>query len=234
MIAAARGVVVAAVLGWGGCAANAAAHRPVQFEGIEPVPATLPSFDCTKAVSLAEKTICAQTLLGWADRRMAWAYERLHLHLPTAEATALRAEQRAWLKTRDACADEACVGRLVRAREQELNTAIQERDTWLRRGLAQVGACQVTRIDHIGDRFGLGRAPMGTTVGFANGVWLVGYSRVAPVLQSRLGDAARVCLVSLPRGCPEGDARGRIYSGTNLRTGGTWRMKDSQHSCGGA
>ena len=31
-----------------------------------------------------------------------------------------------------------------------------------------------------------------------------------------------------------GDQRGRIYQARNLRTGGTWTLPDSQHSCGGA
>ena len=31
-----------------------------------------------------------------------------------------------------------------------------------------------------------------------------------------------------------GDERGRVYSGTNLRTRGSWQLPDAQHMCGGA
>ena len=51
---------------------------------------------------------------------------------------------------------------------------------------------------------------------------------------SRPGDVVRVCLVSIPRPCPPGDKRGRVYKTTNLRTHGEWTLPDSEHSCGGA
>lgn len=79
-----------------------------------------------------------------------------------------------------------------------------------------------------------GRPVDGTSVGFANGVWQVSYDDEPAVRRSRLGDAAEVCLASIPRGCPPGDNRGRVYKVINLRTRSRWRLPDSSHSCGGA
>jgi hypothetical protein len=53
-------------------------------------------------------------------------------------------------------------------------------------------------------------------------------------LASRVGDRVRICLVSIPKGCPPGDERGRAYATTNLRTGAAWTRRDSAHLCGGA
>ncbi len=50
----------------------------------------------------------------------------------------------------------------------------------------------------------------------------------------RAGDPVEMCLVSIPRDCPVGDDRGREYRTTNLRTRKSWRLPDSEHSCGGA
>jgi hypothetical protein len=41
-------------------------------------------------------------------------------------------------------------------------------------------------------------------------------------------------LVSIPRHCPKGDNRGRVYRTTNLRTHKSWKLPDSEHMCGGA
>ncbi|MEQ1617010.1 MAG: hypothetical protein ABL883_01540 [Terricaulis sp.] len=62
----------------------------------------------------------------------------------------------------------------------------------------------------------------------------VEYDALPGVANSRVGDEVRVCLVSVPENCPPGDDRGRMYSGTNLRTGESWSAPDSQHMCGGA
>ena len=60
------------------------------------------------------------------------------------------------------------------------------------------------------------------------------YEQVAAVNGSRPGDRVITCLVSIPRGCPPGDDRGRLYTTTNLRTEDSWTLPDSQHRCGGA
>jgi hypothetical protein len=74
----------------------------------------------------------------------------------------------------------------------------------------------------------------GSAARFANGGGQMSYKEVAPITRSRAGDAVKICLVSIPRGCPPGDDRGRVYRTTNLRTRQSWTLPDSQHSCGGA
>ena len=58
--------------------------------------------------------------------------------------------------------------------------------------------------------------------------------RSPAIARSRPGDPIRLCLVSIPKHCPPGDDRGRFYKATNLRTGKSWTLPDSEHMCGGA
>jgi hypothetical protein len=74
----------------------------------------------------------------------------------------------------------------------------------------------------------------GSAVSFENGGDQVSYDTVPAIEHSKTGDPARMCLVSIPRHCPKGDNRGRIYRTTNLRTHQTWKLPDSEHMCGGA
>lgn len=74
----------------------------------------------------------------------------------------------------------------------------------------------------------------GTSVSFRNGIYQVSYDKEEAILQSKKGDHVMICLVFVPKGCPKGDTRGRIYTTTNLRTLQSWTLPDSQHSCGGA
>jgi hypothetical protein len=94
------------------------------------------------------------------------------------------------------------------------------------------GECVETRIYWIGTR---GHAPgSGSVVSFENGGYQVSYNAVPAVAESRKKDPVRMCLVSIPENCPKGDDRGRVYRTTNLRTGKTWTLMDSEHGCGGA
>jgi hypothetical protein len=104
---------------------------------------------------------------------------------------------------------------------------------------AAVGQCSDTTIAKIGERLedGVTGEPMagsGSAVTFANRGYQVSYDEEAAIQHSRRGDPVRICLVKLPQNCPRGDHRGRIYTTTNLRTGETWTLPDSEHSCGGA
>ena len=97
----------------------------------------------------------------------------------------------------------------------------------------RVGQCVSTRIKQIANR--LENAPgSGSAVLFTNGGYPVSYDQVPAVDRSRRGDPVRMCLVALPQGCPKGDDRGKIYKTTNRRTDASWRLPDSEHSCGGA
>jgi uncharacterized protein YecT (DUF1311 family) len=64
-----------------------------------------PSFDCKRASSIAEKEICGLPELEGLDRDIAASFAQALAVLSVADADALRADQRAWLKTRDACGD---------------------------------------------------------------------------------------------------------------------------------
>jgi hypothetical protein len=108
---------------------------------------------------------------------------------------------------------------------------------WVHQGIAdplptEVGACSETTIADIGYR--LGDPDTGSAISYANGGGQVSYDTIPEIHRSRIGDAVKLCLVSLPEDCPPGDDRGKVYSATNLRTGETWEAPDSQHSCGGA
>ncbi len=102
----------------------------------------------------------------------------------------------------------------------------------------RVGACALTRVKAVEERLEDGdHTPVpgsGSAVEFANGGYQVSYDQLAAVDRSRPGDPVRMCLVSIPHPCPPGDARGRVYRTTNLRTGRSWRLMDSEHGCGGA
>ena len=48
------------------------------------------------------------------------------------------------------------------------------------------------------------------------------------------GHRVKVCLVEVPKNCPPGDNRGKIYTLRDRETGRTVRGIDSWHLCGGA
>jgi hypothetical protein len=98
---------------------------------------------------------------------------------------------------------------------------------------ANVGDCVQTTVQQVGTRLE-GTPGSGSAISYANGASQVSYDQVPGIDSSQAGDAVKLCLVSLPQNCPPGDDRGKIYSGTNLRTGQTWSEPDSEHSCGGA
>jgi uncharacterized protein len=79
-----------------------------------------PSFDCAKAATATERTICANDRLARLDRSLATAYRRLGAELAvTGEVFAN--EQTAFLKQRDACgADVACLVRNMEERRAAL------------------------------------------------------------------------------------------------------------------
>jgi hypothetical protein len=104
---------------------------------------------------------------------------------------------------------------------------------------AGIGHCSRTAIAWIGTRLEDGQTgrPIpgsGSAVKFAHGGYQVSYDTVPQITTSRIGDPVTMCLVSIPRNCPPGDNRWRVYQTINLRTGQSWQLPDSQHSCGGA
>jgi hypothetical protein len=97
----------------------------------------------------------------------------------------------------------------------------------------KVGECRSTVIASIAFRLD-GEPDSGSTVTYANEIYGVSYQSVPEVVNSQIGDQVSLCLESVPDDCPAGDDRGKIYRTTNLRTGESWSLPDSQHSCGGA
>ena len=95
-----------------------------------------------------------------------------------------------------------------------------------------IGQCSETTIKTIGTR--LGTPDSGSVVSYANGGVQISYDAIPEIHRSKIGDHVNLCLVSVPQDCPPGDDRGKIYRATNLRTGESWELPDSQHSCGGA
>ena len=102
-----------------------------------------------------------------------------------------------------------------------------------------IGQCAVTHITELTTRFGEGALAQaddnaGSLVTFRNGGVQVSYGHEYGLASSQVGDAAVLCLINIPRDCPEGDERGRVYYGVDLVIGGSWSLPDSQHMCGGA
>lgn len=106
----------------------------------------------------------------------------------------------------------------------------------------RVGQCALTKVKKVETRLfdGLTNRPIsgsGSVITFANGGHQVSDPQDTQdkyVYASRSGDPVRMCLVSIPKGCPPGDDRGRVYRATNLRTHSTWTLPDDEHMCGGA
>lgn len=103
----------------------------------------------------------------------------------------------------------------------------------------RIGQCTRTAIARIGQRLEDGSTgrPIpgsGSAVNFVNGGYQVSYDEVPQINHSRRGDPVRMCLVAVPKHCPPGDNRGRVYKTINLRTRGSWTLSDSEHMCGGA
>lgn len=63
------------------------------------------SFDCYRATTLVEQSVCSNAELSRLDDDLAWLYAHI---APAAKATNKLA-QRQWLRERNLCADEACL-----------------------------------------------------------------------------------------------------------------------------
>lgn len=75
--------------------------------GTLPALAASPSFDCTRAATWSEKTICAHEGLAMLDREMADAFAARQAEAGDVGREQLLVDQRAWLAARDACRAEA-------------------------------------------------------------------------------------------------------------------------------
>ena len=104
---------------------------------------------------------------------------------------------------------------------------------------AKLGDCAQTQVLRVEQRLANGttKKPIplsGSAVVFADGIYQVSYDQVPAIDKSKAGDPVLICLVSLPKDCPPGDNRGKVYTATNLRRLESWTLPDSEHQCGGA
>ena len=98
-----------------------------------------PSFNCKKAKGLVEKQICGNPDFEPLDRDIASLYTRSLAVLRKADGDALREDQRAWVKERDACEDFihgdpvimadvlACMRTTMNARKERLQAILQRK-----------------------------------------------------------------------------------------------------------
>ncbi len=98
--------------------------------------------------------------------------------------------------------------------------------------------CSDTTVQSISSRLadGDGRPipNMGSQIVFANGISVVDYETPKVVERERTGDKVQVCLVAVPKNCPPGDERGKVYRVFDYGQKAAYEMGDSQHVCGGA
>jgi len=215
-----------------------------------------PSFDCGKARTQDEHIICSDSRLSELDQADYIAYRQAE-EKSKDEARSAASDS---LASRHSCGDDRlCISdqqvnaisilsalgsqvpippwvgayrvELFRRRVQPLAKNLSNR----------IGQCTITKIASISTRFGEALTPpvdemdsSGTQISFANGGYQVSYSYVPAIADSHIGDDVFLCLVSLPKNCPPGDERGKVYSGTNQKTRGYWLLPDAQHTCGGA
>ena len=82
-----------------------------------------PSFNCAKARTVTERTICGNSELSNADARMSNIYSQLRQSLSKMDFRQLRNKQRAWLKRRNDCfADTNCLSRAYNNRIAKLES----------------------------------------------------------------------------------------------------------------
>lgn len=208
-----------------------------------------PSFDCAKARTAVDKEICADSDLASLEVAMVAAYRLALERLPPTDQAELRLQHLRWFNNyQESCNSAArtgnglkeCISRALSGHTRDLK-ASTKRDV-LAAGDSlptAVGECSTTTVSKIGTRLTEGvNGPdipgSGSLIFYADGGSQVSYDTIPAIERSQVGDKVLLCLVSIPTSCPPGDDRGRVYNAKNIRTGETWRLPDSQHSCGGA
>ncbi|WP_115528718.1 MULTISPECIES: lysozyme inhibitor LprI family protein [Xanthomonas] len=100
------------------------------------------SFDCKQASTPVEKRICAVPALGLLDDQLDESYQALVQTTPRAAVAGVREQQRAWLRQRNACAQDAkpdgCLQRSLSARADVLAKALTAQQQALDRIIASI------------------------------------------------------------------------------------------------
>lgn len=212
-----------------------------------------PSFNCSKAKAPDELAICADPQLAKLDSLVAAAYGGftpsfqpkqkvgqllLHDRSDCGNDTACIAAVQ-WNALETYGGDAAWVQPFVTKAIAARAAAVAAGDTSLSSTAPTKPAqCVKTRIKEVATRFGnplaADNADQGIYVGYANGGGVISYDRDKSFDGVAVGQPAVLCLVTIPRDCPAGDNRGRLYYTLDEATHGSWLTTDSQHSCGGA
>jgi uncharacterized protein len=90
-------------------------------------PGEQPSFDCRKAASVSERTICANTTLAKLDFQLGRTWGTvLAAFIDSAQRTQMKQDQRTWIVLREKCGGDAdCIEKLYRDRLSTLVGADQ-------------------------------------------------------------------------------------------------------------
>jgi uncharacterized protein YecT (DUF1311 family) len=97
---------------------------PINEEQAQPrtAAATLPSFNCAKASTPAEYSICGDGTLSALDARVGEIYRYLQNSVSASTFAGVRKDQRKWIAKREACqASVACLDAIYRQRIAELD-----------------------------------------------------------------------------------------------------------------
>ncbi|CAD1788668.1 hypothetical protein AE929_03955 [Xanthomonas arboricola] len=100
------------------------------------------SFDCKQAGTAVEKRLCAVPALGNLDDQLDESYRALLDTTPRSAVAGVRDQQRAWLRQRNACAQDAklddCLQRTLKARADVLAKALTAQQQALDRIIALI------------------------------------------------------------------------------------------------
>ncbi|PPU27755.1 lysozyme inhibitor LprI family protein [Xanthomonas arboricola] len=100
------------------------------------------SFDCKQAGTAVEKRLCAVPALGNLDDQLDESYRALLESTPRSAVAGVRDQQRAWLRQRNACAQDAkpddCLQRTLKARADVLAKALVAQQQALDRIIALI------------------------------------------------------------------------------------------------
>lgn len=102
------------------------------------------SFDCKQAGTPVEKRLCAVQSLGLLDEQLHETYQALLQTVPRHAVAGVREQQRAWLRQRNACTQQArpddCLTRSLTARRDALDKALIAQQQALDRIIARIPA----------------------------------------------------------------------------------------------
>lgn len=101
-----------------GALAQAAGDGPLYITG---------TIDCRSAIRPYENTVCANGVLAAMDLQMQTLYQVVQQLVQPQVAAQLAAGQQAFLRVREACADDAtCIGQSYASRIQEIDKVLQD------------------------------------------------------------------------------------------------------------